>query len=134
VRYKTLRGYDAPYVPGWDCHGLPVEHQLFRDLKKNKDEIDRVAFRMMAYDYAMKYVGIQKEEFKRLGLVGDWRNPYLTLQKTYEEAILRSFGRLVEKGFVYRGLKPVNWCFRCETALAEAEVEYGDHESDSVFV
>jgi len=134
VRYKTLRGYDAPYIPGWDCHGLPVEHQLFKDLKKNKDQIDRVAFRMMAYDYAMKYVAIQKEEFKRLGIIGDWEHPYLTLDRKYEEMILRSFGRLVEEGYIYRGLKPVHWCFRCETALAEAEVEYEDHESDSVYV
>jgi isoleucyl-tRNA synthetase len=81
VRYKTLRGFDAPYIPGWDCHGLPVEHQLFKDLKKNKDQIDRVAFRMMAYDYAMKYVAIQKEEFKRLGIIGDWEHPYLTLDR-----------------------------------------------------
>jgi isoleucyl-tRNA synthetase len=134
VRYKTLRGYDAPYIPGWDCHGLPVEHQLFKDLKKNKDQIDRVAFRMMAYDYAMKYVAIQKEEFKRLGIIGDWEHPYLTLDRKYEEMILRSFGRLVEEGYIYRGLKPVHWCFRCETALAEAEVEYEDRESDSVYV
>lgn len=134
VRYKTLRGFDAPYIPGWDCHGLPVEHQLFKDLKKNKDQIDRVAFRKLAYDYALKYVTVQKEEFKRLGIIGDWDHPYLTLDKKYEQSILRSFSRLVEKGYVYRGLKPVNWCFRCETALAEAEVEYADHESDSVYV
>lgn len=134
VRYKTLRGYNAPYVPGWDCHGLPVEHQLFKDLKKNKDQVDRVEFRRMAFEYAMKYVNIQRDEFKRLGVLGDWANPYLTLDKSYEHAILSSFSRLVEKGFVYRGLKPVNWCFKCETALAEAEVEYADHESDSVFV
>ncbi|QAT17258.1 isoleucine--tRNA synthetase [Candidatus Velamenicoccus archaeovorus] len=134
VRYKTLRGYDAPYIPGWDCHGLPVEHQLFKDLKKNKDQIDRVAFRMMAYDYAMKYVAIQRDEFKRLGIIGDWEHPYLTLDRKYEEAILKSFGRLVEEGYIYRGLKPVHWCFRCETALAEAEVEYENHESDSIYV
>jgi len=134
VRYKTLRGFDAPYIPGWDCHGLPVEHQLFKDLKKTKDQIGRVEFRKLAADYAMKYVDIQKEEFKRLGIIGEWDHPYLTLDKSYEEAILNSFAHLVEKGYVYRGLKPVNWCCRCETALAEAEVEYAPHESDSVFV
>jgi isoleucyl-tRNA synthetase len=134
VRYKFLRGFDAPYIPGWDCHGLPVEHQLFKDLKKNKDQIDRVAFRKLACDYAMKYVAVQREEFKRLGLIGDWSHPYLTLDKKYERGILESFAALIEKGFVYRGLKPVNWCSRCETALAEAEVEYADHESDSIFV
>ena len=134
VRYKTMRGFDSPFIPGWDCHGLPVEHQLFKDLKKTKDQIDRVAFRKLAADYAMKYVDIQKEEFKRLGLIGAWDHPYLTLDKNYEQAILVSFACLVEKGFVYRGLKPVNWCYKCETALAEAEVEHAPAESDSVFV
>ncbi|MBI5873515.1 MAG: isoleucine--tRNA ligase [Candidatus Omnitrophica bacterium] len=134
VRYKSMRGYDAPYIPGWDCHGLPVEHQLFKELKITKDQIDRVSFRKKAHDYAVKFVDIQKEEFKRLGIVSDWDKPYLTLDRGYEHAILKSFAQLVKKGFVYRGLKPVNWCFKCETALAEAEVEYEDHESDSVFV
>lgn len=134
VRYWSMRGFDAPYIPGWDCHGLPVEHQLFKDLKKDKHQVDRVEFRQLAHDYAMKYVALQRDEFKRLGIMGDWPHPYLTLDKTYEQGILRSFATLVEKGYVYRGLKPVNWCFRCETALAEAEVEHEDRESDSVFV
>jgi len=134
VRYKTMRGYDAPYIPGWDCHGLPVEHQLFKELKISKDQVDRVEFRQRAHDYATKFVGKQREEFKRLGVLSDWGNPYLTLDRGYERAILVSFAELVKKGFVYRGLKPVNWCFKCETALAEAEVEYEEHESDSVFV
>jgi len=111
-----------------------VEHQLFKDLKKNKDQIDRVSFRTLAHDYAMKYVALQRDEFKRLGIVADWPHPYLTLDKKYELGILESFAALVEKGYIYRGLKPVNWCSRCETALAEAEVEYADHVSDSVFV
>lgn len=134
VRFKTMRGYDAPYVPGWDCHGLPVEHQLFKDLKKSKEQIDRVAFRKLAHDYALKYVEIQKEEFKRLGIFGAWDKPYLTLDREYEVKILESFRVLVKDGYIHRGLKPVNWCFRCETALAEAEVEYADHESESVYV
>ncbi len=134
VRYKYMRGFDAPYTPGWDCHGLPVEHQLFKELKITKDQIDRVEFRKKAHDYALKFVKIQKEEFQRLGITSDWEKPYLTLNHDYEHAILKSFSVLVRKGFVYRGLKPVNWCFKCETALAEAEVEYEDHESDSVFV
>ncbi len=134
VRYKTMQGFDAPYVPGWDCHGLPVEHQLFKELKISKDQIDRVEFRKKAHDYALKFVDIQRDEFKRLGILSDWENPYLTLDRTYEHAILKSFAALREKGYIYRGLKPVNWCFKCETALAEAEVEYEDHESDSVFV
>lgn len=134
IRYKTMRGYDSPYVPGWDCHGLPVEHQLFKELKMTKYEIDQVAFRKKAYDYAMKYVAIQREQFKRLGIMGEWQNPYLTLSKDYEAAIVKSFGRLVEKGYIYKDLKPVNWCSTCETALAEAEVEYEDKVSPSVYV
>lgn len=134
VRYKSMRGYDAPYIPGWDCHGLPVEHQLFKELKITKDQIDRVAFRNKAHAYAMKFVALQKDEFKRLGIISDWENPYVTLNPAYEQAVLHSFAQLVKKGFVVRGLKPVNWCFKCETALAEAEVEYEDRESDSVFV
>ncbi|MFH1691600.1 MAG: isoleucine--tRNA ligase [Candidatus Omnitrophota bacterium] len=134
VRYKAMRGFATPYIPGWDCHGLPVEHQLFKDLKKTKDQIDRLEFRRLAHAYAMKYVDIQREEFKRLGIIADWQHPYLTLNRDYESSILVSFAKLVRAGFVYRGLKPVNWCFKCETALAEAEVEYADHVSDSVFV
>lgn len=134
VRYKTMRGFDSPYVPGWDCHGLPVEHQLFKELKLTKYDIDQVKFRKMAYDYAMKYVEIQKEEFKRLGIMGQWDDPYLTLSKSYEAEIVRSFGKLVEKEYIYKDLKPVNWCATCETALAEAEVEYEDKTSPSVYV
>ncbi|MDO8662066.1 MAG: isoleucine--tRNA ligase [Candidatus Omnitrophota bacterium] len=134
VKYKTMRGFNAPYVPGWDCHGLPVEHALFKELKMNKYQIDQVDFRKKAHAYAMKYVDIQKEEFKRLGVFGDWDHPYLTLSHEYEEAIVKSFLELSAEGYIYRGLKPVNWCFRCETALAEAEVEYEDHSSPSVFV
>ena len=134
IKYKTMKGFDSPYVPGWDCHGLPVEHQLFKELKITKYDIDQVKFRKQAYDYAMKYVDIQRSEFKRLGILGDWDNPYLTLARSYEAEIVRSFGKLVEKGYIYKDLKPVNWCSRCETALAEAEVEYEDKVSPSVYV
>jgi len=134
VRFRTMQGFDSPYVPGWDCHGLPVEHQLFKELKISKEDIDRVSFRKKAFNYAMEYVDIQREEFQRLGIFGDWYNPYLTLDKKYESKIVWSFAQLVKKGYIYHGLKPVNWCSRCETALAEAEVEYEDHESDSIFV
>lgn len=134
IRYKTMNGFDSPYVPGWDCHGLPVEHQLFKELKMTKYDIDQVKFRKMAYDYAMKYVDIQRKEFKRLGIMGDWDNPYLTLTKGYEAEIVRSFGKLVEKGYIYKDLKPINWCPTCETALAEAEVEYEDKASHSIYV
>jgi len=134
IKYKTMQGFDAPYVPGWDCHGLPVEHQLFKELKINKYQIVQAEFRKKAQQYALRYVEIQKEEFKRLGVFGDWDHPYLTLDCDYEEGIVRSFLELVKKGYVYRGLKPVNWCYKCETALAEAEVEYQDHTSPSVFI
>lgn len=134
VKYKTMRGYDSVFVPGWDCHGLPVEHQLFKELGITKNEISQIEFRKKAYDYAMNYVNIQREQFKRLGVFGDWENPYLTLTPDYEEATLRSFADLVKKEYIYRGLKPVNWCFKCETALAEAEVEYEEHISPSIYV
>lgn len=134
IKYKTMQRLSCAYVPGWDCHGLPVEHQLFKELKITKEQISQLDFRQKAYEYALRYVALQKEQFKRLGVVGDWENPYLTLTPDYEEAIVRSLGTLVAKGYVYRGLKPVNWCFKCETALAEAEVEYDNHVSASVFV
>jgi isoleucyl-tRNA synthetase len=134
IKYKTMKGFRSPYVPGWDCHGLPVEHQLFKELKINKYQISQVEFRKQAHDYALRYVCVQKEEFRRLGIFGEWDNPYLTLSHEYEEGIVSAFSDLVKKGYIYRGLKPVNWCYRCETALAEAEVEYEDHVSPSVFV
>ncbi len=134
VKYKTMQGKDSAYVPGWDCHGLPVEHQLFKELKISKYQIQQLEFRKKAYDYALRYVSIQKEQFKRLGVFGDWEKPYLTLTPDYEESIVRSLAILCEKGYIYRGLKPVNWCFKCETALAEAEVEYEEHTSPSIFV
>lgn len=134
VKYKTMRGFDSAYVPGWDCHGLPIEHQLFKELGVNKYQISQLEFRKKAFDYALKFVSKQKEQFIRLGVFGDWENPYLTLSAGYEAGILSAFNELVKDGFIYRGLKPVNWCFKCETALAEAEVEYEDHVSPSVFV
>jgi len=134
VKYKTMQGFDSAYVPGWDCHGLPVEHQLFKELKITKQQIPQLEFRKKAYEYALRYVSIQKEQFKRLGVLGDWEKPYLTLTPDYEEAIVNSLDVLLERGYIYRGLKPVNWCFKCETALAEAEVEYEDHTSPSIFV
>ena len=134
VKYKTMQGFDSAYVPGWDCHGLPVEHQLLKELGMHKTQISQVEFRKKAHDYAMRFVEIQKEQFKRLGIFGDWEHPYLTLAHEYEEAIVRSLADLVRQGYIYRGLKPVNWCYKCETALAEAEVEYENHTSPSVFV
>ncbi|MDP2921638.1 MAG: isoleucine--tRNA ligase [Candidatus Omnitrophota bacterium] len=134
VKFKTMRGFDAPYVPGWDCHGMPIEHQLFKEMHKTKHDVDQVKFRKMAHEFAMKFVGIQRGEFERLGVFGDWDNPYLTLKPEYEKAVAASFNKLAKDGFIYRGLKPINWCAKCETALAEAEVEYEDHVSPSVYV
>lgn len=134
VKVRTMQGYDSLYVPGWDCHGLPIEHKLLEELKQGKSDVDRVDFRKKAYDYAMNYVGVQRDQFKRLGVFGEWDNPYLTLDPEYEYWILKSLGELNKRGYIYRGLKPVNWCFRCETALAEAEVEHEDHTSPSVYV
>lgn len=134
IKYKTSQGFDCVYVPGWDCHGLPVEHQLFKELGINKYQIKRLIFRKKAYDYALKYVSVQKEQFQRLGVFGDWQKSYLTLSADYEKIIVSSFNELVKKGYIYRGLKPVNWCSVCETALAEAEVEYEDHVSPSIYV
>ena len=134
IRYQTMRGRRAPYVPGWDCHGLPIEHALMKELKTTKHQVEVGEFRKQARAYALKYVGIQREQFKRLGLLGDWEHPYLTLEPGYIAAELRSLAKLVSKGYIYRARKPVNWCWSCETALAEAEVEYEQHTSPSVFV
>jgi len=134
VKFKTMSGFDAPYVPGWDCHGMPIEHAMFKELGKSKHEVDRVEFRKGARKYAAKFVDIQREQFKRLGVLGEWDNPYLTMNPDYEADTVRVFGELYEKGYIYKGLKPIHWCTSCETALAEAEVEYDDHTSPSIFV
>ena len=134
IRYKFLTGYKAPFVPGWDCHGLPVEHQLFKELGLKKSEVDPVEFRKKAKDYALHFVNVQSKQFQRLGVIGDWDNPYLTLQPEYEYHILKALAELIKRGYLYKDVKPVNWCINCETALAEAEVEYENHVSDSIFV
>ena len=135
VKYKTLRGFDAPYVPGWDCHGLPIEFKVSQELRKaGNTTADAATIRTACEAYARKYIDIQRTQFKRLGVFGDWENPYLTLNKEYEADELRLFADIVEKGFVYRGKKPVYWSIPCRTALAEAEVEYQDHVSQSVYV
>jgi len=135
VKYKRLRGFGAPYVPGWDCHGLPIEFQVSQDMRKAGDtSADAVTIRKACEAAAWKYIDIQREQFKRLGVLGDWDNPYLTLNKEYEAEELRLFANIVEKRFVYRGKKPVYWSIPCRTALAEAEVEYKDHVSPSIYV
>ena len=139
IKYKTLRGFSAPYVPGWDCHGLPIEFKVSQEMRKENGSADAVSFdpvviRKACDAYARKYIDIQRAQFKRLGVMGDWENPYLTLNKEYEADELRLFADIVEKGFVYRGKKPVYWSIPCRTALAEAEVEYKEHVSQSVYV
>ncbi|MFA5271011.1 MAG: isoleucine--tRNA ligase [Candidatus Omnitrophota bacterium] len=134
IKYMVLKGYDCPYIIGWDCHGLPVEHQLFKELNKTKHDVDIVDFRKRAKDFALKFVELQKEDFKRLGIFSDWDRPYLTLNKEYEYKTIKLLEYLTKQGYVYRGRRPVNWCSSCETALAEAEVEYYDKESNSIYV
>ena len=168
VKYKTLRGFSAPYIPGWDCHGLPIEFKVSQEMRKEfeaqwtqsrkplqdswKDEHDPVLveevtkqlkqkeflspqnIRARCLENAQHFIDVQRRQFRRLGVLGDWDNPYLTLDKIYEADELRLFADIVEKGFVYRAKKPVYWCIVCRTALAEAEVEYAEHVSQSVFV
>ncbi len=135
IKYKTLRGFSAPYVPGWDCHGLPIEFKVSQEMRKAGDtSADPVTIRKACDAYARKFIDIQRAQFKRLAVLGDWENPYLTLNQGYEADELRLFADIVEKGFVYRGKKPVYWSIPCRTALAEAEVEYHDHVSQSIFV
>ncbi|KKM12416.1 isoleucine--tRNA ligase [Clostridiales bacterium PH28_bin88] len=134
VKFHSMVGYDAPYVPGWDTHGLPIEQQAIKNLGLDRHKVDTVEFRRRCHDYAMKYVGIQREEFKRLGVRGDWNNPYLTLAPEFEAVQVGVFGEMAKKGYIYKGLKPVYWCPDCETALAEAEVGYEDHRSPSIYV
>jgi isoleucyl-tRNA synthetase len=135
IKYQTLRGKSAPYIPGWDCHGLPIEFKVSQDMRKaGETSADAATIRKACEVYARKYIDLQRTQFKRLGVLGDWENPYLTLNKEYEADELRMFADIVAKGFVYRGKKPVYWSIPCRTALAEAEVEYADHVSQSVYV
>ncbi len=134
VKHRSMSGNWAEYVPGWDCHGLPIEHQVDKNLGKKKEAIPTGEKRRLCREYAAKYIDIQREEFRRLGVLGDWENPYKTMSFDYEAGILREFGRFVSSGAVYKGTKPVYWCITCRTALAEAEVEYADHASPSIHV
>jgi isoleucyl-tRNA synthetase len=139
IKYQTLRGKSAPYVPGWDCHGLPIEFKVSQEMRKGNAggspaSFDAATIRKACDAYARKFIDIQRAQFKRLGVLGDWDDPYLTLNKEYEADELRLFADIVAKGFVYRGKKPVYWSIPCRTALAEAEVEYQDHVSQSCFV
>ncbi len=134
LRSRRMAGFHCPYVPGWDCHGLPIEHNVDKELGGRKREIDKLAFRGACRDYARKWVKAQAEEFKRLGVLGDWERPYLTIDYPYEAATAREFNRFLASGAVVRSKKPVHWCSSCGTALAEAEVDYADHASHSIYV
>ena len=134
VRSRQMSGFNADYVPGWDCHGLPIEHQVDKELGKKKREMDQVQVRKACRKYAEGFIDIQREEFKRLGGVGNWDDPYVTMKYEYEAATARELYRFYKKGSVYRSKKPIYWCNSCQTALAEAEVEYADHTSPSIYV
>ena len=135
VHSRSMAGLDAPYVPGWDCHGLPIELQVDRDLGSKKRDMSPVEFRRACRAYAEKFVAIQREEFERLGILGEWDDPYLTMKPAYQATIVRQLATFVEKGLVYKAKKSVHWCISCRTALAEAEVEYDEnHVSPSIDV
>lgn len=135
VKYKSMSGYLAPYVPGWDCHGLPIELQVEKNIgRAKKQALAKTEVRRLCREYAEKYISIQREEFKRLGVLGDWENPYRTIDPSYEAIEVRELGRFMALGALYRQKKPVYWCASCVTALAEAEVEYEEHTSPSIYV
>ena len=134
VKSRQMAGFDAPYVPGWDCHGLPIEHKVDSELGSKKIGMSQAEVRKTCRRYAEKWIDIQRSEFKRLGVLGEWNNPYLTMAYPYEATIVREFGRFYLKGSVVKSKKPIYWCISCKTALAEAEVEYEAHTSPSIFV
>ncbi len=154
IKYKNMRGFDSPYVPGWDCHGLPIEFQVLKDYKKNKSkkikehrglnetvnpgesggELSIKEIRRRCLEYAQGFVDIQRNEFKRLGVLGQWEDPYLTINYRYEKQIIEDFRLLARAGYVFRNAKPIYWCSSCETALAEAEVEYQDSTTPAIYV
>ncbi|MFO7815368.1 MAG: isoleucine--tRNA ligase [Halanaerobiales bacterium] len=134
TRYSTLKGYYSPYVPGWDTHGLPIEHQVSKEMGDKIKELSVAELREKCRDYALKYIDRQREQFKRLGIWGEWDNPYLTLNPEYEVKQIEVFGEMAKRGLFYKGKKPVHWCPSCETALAEAEVEYHTDRTPSIFV
>ena len=134
VKSKTLSGFDAPYVPGWDCHGLPIEQKVEAKVGKVGQKVSATEFRGLCREYASTQIELQKADFKRLGVFGDWDNPYLTMNFHQEANIVRALAKIYENGHVTRGMKPVNWCLDCSSALAEAEVEYQDKVSDAIYV
>src|SRR5579871_538001 len=134
VKSKTMAGFDAPYVPGWDCHGLPIEIKVDEALGRKKLEMQPLDVRAACRSYAEKYVNIQREQFKRIGTFGRWDQYYSTMEPSYEATVVRTLFDFMDKGAVYKGLRPVYWCIHDKAALAEAEVEYENHTSPSVWV
>ena len=134
VRYKSMRGFRTPFIPGWDNHGLPIEQKVSDEFRKKHLTPTKIEMRKACREYAAKWVDQQRDQLKRLGVIGDWDHPYLTMDYQYEAAIVEVFGKLAEEGYVYRGLKPIHWCINDETALAEAEIEYAEHKSPSIYV
>lgn len=134
IKYKSQSGFYSPYVPGYDGHGLPIENAVVKNIKGGKEAISPVELRQKCRDFAQKNLKGQESDFKRLGVLGNWDNPYITISPDFEAVQVRVFGEMYKKGYIYKGLKPVYWCADCETALAEAEVEYADHTSNSVYV
>ena len=133
-KFYILSGYQVPYIPGWDCHGLPIEHKVFEKLKKKKHEVDPLTVRKLCREYASHFIEVQKKDFIRLGVIGDWKNPYITMDAKYQANIARELGKFYEKELVYKGKRIVHWCPNCVTALADAEIEYKEKESPSIFV
>jgi isoleucyl-tRNA synthetase len=133
VKSRNMKGYRAEYVPGWDCHGLPIEHKVAQELKAKNKVVPPIVIRKICREYASRYLDIQRKEFIRLGVMGEWENPYQTMHPSYEAATARELGNFIKNGSVIRGKKPIYWCIDCETALAEAEVEYADHASPSIY-
>ncbi len=134
VRSRSMMGYDAPYVPGWDCHGMPIEINVQREFQDRGEQPGLLELRARCREYAAEWVDTQRAEFRRLGGWGAWDDPYLTMSNEYEADIVEVFADLVEGGYVYRGLRPIHWCTVCQTALAEAEIEYADKKSPSITV
>jgi isoleucyl-tRNA synthetase len=126
IRSRQMAGFDAAYVPGWDCHGLPIEHNVDKELGSKKKEMTQAQVRRKCRAYAEKFIDIQRDEFKRLGVMGEWDNPYLTMNYRYEATIARELCKFALDGSLFRSKKPIHWCCSCKTALAEAEIEYHD--------
>lgn len=133
IKYKYAQGFDTPYVPGWDTHGMPIEHAAIKELGLNRKEIDDLTLRRQCHDYALRFIDLQREDFKRLGVLGDWEHPYVTLFPHIEAEQIRVFGEMAKKGYIYKGKKSVYWCPHCETALAEAEIEYGEQKTPTIY-